>query len=131
MLQSFGFDLSSYCRDTNDSKSEQENNREAQPSDGPKEDQANAENDDYAHANAATSQDSANNFGTDSKKTQPINTDQDSTPNTNIQQAVAQMVSMGFDDQGGWLTRLLEAKEGNISRALEAIYPNRPKNSGL
>ena len=127
MLQSFGLDLSSNCSDTKDSTSNQENSKEGQCHSDPQEQQANSENDDNTHANTATFQDSANNFDTDSKQTP----DQDSSADTNIQQAVAQMIAMGFDDQGGWLTRLLEIKKGNISRALESIYPNRSKDSGL
>ncbi|XP_002737931.1 sequestosome-1-like [Saccoglossus kowalevskii] len=48
---------------------------------------------------------------------------QDGTPakDSGLAQALKQMKAMGFDDEGGWLTSLLEAKGGDIGRALDAI----------
>ncbi len=43
----------------------------------------------------------------------------------NIEQALLQMKAMGFTDEGGWLTRLIEAKKGDIGRTLDAIHPTR------
>ncbi|KAJ1128282.1 hypothetical protein NDU88_006661 [Pleurodeles waltl] len=40
-------------------------------------------------------------------------------------ESLSQMLSMGFSDEGGWLTRLLQAKQGDIGSALDAIQYSR------
>jgi len=40
-----------------------------------------------------------------------------------IADAVNQMMSMGFSNDGGWLTQLLVSKDGNIDKALDVLQP--------
>ena len=42
-----------------------------------------------------------------------------------IENAVQQMMSMGYSNDGGWLMHLLLAHEGDIGRALDAIHVNK------
>jgi sequestosome 1 len=44
-------------------------------------------------------------------------------PNPRIQTALQAMMNMGFSDDGGWLTHLLETKDGDIGRVLDAVQP--------
>ncbi|XP_072039912.1 LOW QUALITY PROTEIN: sequestosome-1-like [Amphiura filiformis] len=47
------------------------------------------------------------------------------TDDTGINSAVEQLQAMGFDDDDGWLTHLVEAKGGDINRVLDAIRRNQ------
>jgi sequestosome 1 len=40
-----------------------------------------------------------------------------------IADAVQKMMSMGFSNEGGWLTQLLENKNGDIEKALDVLQP--------
>lgn len=51
--------------------------------------------------------------------TQPPN------PNPRVTRALELMMSMGFTNDGGWLTQLLEAKNGDIGATLDVLQPIR------
>jgi len=46
-----------------------------------------------------------------------------------IQVALQAMLNMGFKNDGGWLTQLLEAKEGDIGKALDVLQPVNPNST--
>ncbi|XP_047349702.1 sequestosome-1 [Vespa velutina] len=45
--------------------------------------------------------------------------------NPKIQNAVEIMMTMGFSNEGGWLTQLLEIKDGDIGKVLDMLSPVR------
>ena len=40
-----------------------------------------------------------------------------------IEEVLVQLKSMGFDDEGGWLTELIKAKDGDIGKVLDTLQP--------
>ncbi|XP_071951577.1 sequestosome-1-like [Antedon mediterranea] len=81
----------------------------------------------------------AEGMETDNGKTQETDTEwtmvQDGVPLPGTEdprqaQALAQMKAMGFDDEGGWLSQLLKAKNYDIGRVLDAIKLGQPRVGG-
>lgn len=52
-------------------------------------------------------------------------------PNLQVTQAVEMMKAMGFNDDGGWLTRLLETTNGDIAQALDTLKMGAEQASRL
>lgn len=43
-------------------------------------------------------------------------------PSDPLEEAIAKMRAMGFDDDSGWLSQLIKAKGYDISRVLDAMH---------
>ena len=53
----------------------------------------------------------------------PFSVQTKEVPSEVIDQTLAQLKSMGYQDEGGWLTELVKAKGGDISKVLDALHP--------
>lgn len=40
-----------------------------------------------------------------------------------VEEALAQLRSMGYQDEGGWLKELVRAKKGDVTKVLDALHP--------
>ncbi|XP_014362884.2 sequestosome-1 isoform X1 [Papilio machaon] len=63
------------------------------------------------------------NNQTGTKQPQP----QSSHIKPHIDAAIKQMLAMGFNNEGGWLTQLLQSTNGNIEAVIELLTPVKPK----
>ena len=52
-----------------------------------------------------------------------------SVADARLKAALDRLLSMGFNDHGGWLTNLLKASECDIGRALDAMQPHRSRKN--
>jgi len=52
-----------------------------------------------------------------------VNVDAEVEKDMRIIRAIEALKQMGYSDDGGWLTRLTIAKEGNLNSVLDAIAP--------
>merc|ERR1712053_56923 len=61
------------------------------------------------------------------KSTSSLNSNEDALDHSDgkVQVAVQAMMNMGFSNEGGWLTRLLETQNADIGKTLDILQPAR------
>ena len=60
----------------------------------------------------------------DDSKTSNSLTKEESFYQNKLKESLAKMLTMGFDNDGGWLEQLLVSKDLSIDRVLEALNPS-------
>ena len=50
--------------------------------------------------------------------------EQSDVTNKAVDEALAHLRSMGYQDEGGWLKELVQSKGGDVTKVLDALHPS-------